>query len=193
MYPRRSSATARRIVPALAFIMLTAIGTAPATTDADFACRRDCSRARNSCRLMAFNLRKGCSDLCERQGGGDCGVACPRSVDLQNRHACADAVKACRHACPGRSVCPGACLNSYAWCTDDVAGACDTCNDTSRVQYRDCRHALHPRRCRQPVLVRWEQCVDGCGHTLAEAFAPCTEARDPCLAACVSPGGALLD
>jgi len=178
--------------PALA--LLVTISTASAGTELERTCRRGCYAQRGSCTKMASALHHGCSDLCKKASGAtDCRVACPASVYHVDVGGCLDAQQACRRGCATTSACAEACEQTYATCTDVVADTCRSCNRSSRMDYHHCRNALRPRRCRATVLTSWTTCVQGCKGTLASAFATCVDAREACLAACASPGGAFLD
>jgi len=143
---------------------------------------------------MASALRHGCVDLCLRQPGTmDCRTACPSSVYHGDIRGCLNAAKHCRSTCRTTSSCAEGCRQGFATCTATVAGTCDACNRSSKTQYRNCRHALRPRRCHATILAAWTACFQGCKGTLADAFAPCADAREHCLAACASPGGAFVD
>lgn len=183
-----------RVVVVLGIALLFGVEGASAGGDVELGCRRTCSAELRSCKTMAFSLRHGCYDLCRKQPGTtDCRTACPIAVYRGDIRGCFDDFRACHSECRTTSPCPEACRLSFATCSATVADACDACNDSSKTRYRDCRHALRPRRCRSTVLAAWTECFRGCKGTLADAFAPCGDARAACLAGCRSPGGALVD
>jgi hypothetical protein len=185
----------RRCVVALLLGLAAGTGDANARSVAESRCRHDCTHEYAACRRLAGTLRHGCYDHCvgsthDRAG---CRAACPITAYRQNSDACRARSVECRSGCNGIGACAEECVATHEGCVDDVFHGCRSCTDSGRVSYKHCRHALHPRRCRAPVLVDWGECLDRCGPTVGDAFAPCAGDRESCLTACASPGGAFLD